>query len=56
MIVNVILGELETVKLLITLKKYPKAIGYTIDYLKGIGPSVCMCKIMLQGDYKPSRE
>lgn len=28
--------------------------GYTIDDLKGISPSICMHKIMLVDDYKPS--
>ncbi|MCH92746.1 hypothetical protein A2U01_0013689 [Trifolium medium] len=41
---------------LAVLKKYSEAIGYSIDDLKGISPSICMHKIMLEEDYKPSRE
>jgi len=50
------LGETETEKLLDVLRKYPKAIGYSIDDLKGINPSICMHKILLEEDYKPFRE
>lgn len=56
MIVNVSLEEFDTVKLINVLEKYPKAIWYTIDYLKGINSPVYMHKIMLEEDYKPSRE
>jgi len=47
-------GEIE--KLLKILKKYPKAIGYTIEDIKGINPSLCMHRILLKEDYKPSIE
>lgn len=53
-IVNASLDEVETEKLLYVLKKYPKAIGYTIDDIKGINPSLCMHRILLEEDYKPS--
>lgn len=56
MIVNASLGEEETEKLLVVLRKYPKATGYTINDMKDIILSVCMHKIMLEDDYKPSRE
>ena len=52
-IVNASLNEGETEKLLYVLKKYPKAIGYTIDDIKGINPLLCMHKILLEEDYKP---
>jgi len=55
-IVNASLNEVETEKLLYVLKKYPKAIGYTIDDIKGINPSLCMHRILLEEDYKPSVE
>ncbi|XP_039687849.1 uncharacterized protein [Medicago truncatula] len=55
-IVNASLDEVETEKLLYVLKKYPKAIGYTIDDIKGINPSLCMHRILLEDDYKPSIE
>lgn len=35
---------------------YPKAMGYTMDDLKGISLFICMHKIMLEDDYKTSRE
>ncbi|KEH22352.1 transmembrane protein, putative [Medicago truncatula] len=44
-IVNASLDEVETEKLLYVLKKYPKAIGYTIDDIKGINSSLCMHRI-----------
>ena len=55
-IVNASLNEGETEKLLNILKKYPKVIGYTIEDIKGINPSLCMHKILLEEDYKPSIE
>lgn len=38
------------------LKKYHTALGYNICDLKGINPSVCMHKIMLEEDSKSSIE
>ena len=35
------LTELEEQKLLEILKKYKEAIGWSIEYLKGISPSIC---------------
>jgi hypothetical protein len=55
-IVNASLNEGETEKLLNILKKYPKAIGYTIEDIKGINPSLCMHRILLEEDYKPCIE
>jgi len=52
-IVNANLNERETEKLLNILKKYPKAIGYTIEDIKGINPSLCIHRILLEEDYKP---
>jgi len=43
-------------KLLSVLKKHPKAIGYTTDDIKGLNPSLCMHRILLKEDYKPSIE
>lgn len=53
---NANLGKDETKKLLYVFKRYPKVIGYNIDNLKGISPFVCMHKILLKEDYKPSRD
>ena len=33
-----------------------KAIGYTLDDLKGIHPSLCMHRILMEDDHKPSIE
>jgi len=55
-IINVSLNEVETEKLLYVLKKYPKAIWYTIYDIKGINPSLCTHRILLEEDYKHSIE
>ena len=55
-IVNADLGQIETEKLLHVLRKYPTALGYNISDLKGISPSICMHRIMLEEDCKTSRE
>ena len=36
-----------------TLKKHRAAIGYTLDDLKGISPTICPHKIKLEKDAKP---
>jgi hypothetical protein len=43
-------------KLLDVLRKHKVAIGWTIEDIKGISPSVVMYKIHLEEDTKPSRE
>jgi hypothetical protein len=43
-------------KLLDVLREHKEAIGWTIDDIKGISPSVVMHKIHLEEDTKPSRE
>ena len=55
-IVNANLGQIETKKLLHVLRKYPTALCYNISDLKGISPSICMHRIMLDEDCKTSRE
>lgn len=55
-IVNAYLGQKETEQLLDVLRKYPTSIGYNIFDLKGINPSMCMHRIMLEEDSKTSRE
>ena len=47
------LSEHEEEKLLKTLKKHRAAIGYTLDDLKGISPTLCQHKIKLEKDAKP---
>ena len=44
-IISVNLSEHEEEKLLKTLKKHRAAIGYTLDDLKGISPTLCQHKI-----------
>jgi len=55
-IVSAELGKEETGKLLDVLKRYPDAIGYKINDLTGISPSVCTHRILLEEDSKTSRE
>ena len=46
----------EEQKLLENLKKYQESIAWSIDELKGISPSICMHKILLEENAKPSVE
>ncbi|CAM8916931.1 unnamed protein product [Rhodiola kirilowii] len=55
-IVGATLNEHETSKLLHVLKTNRKALGYSIDDLKGVSPSLCMHRINLEENAKPSRE
>ena len=43
-------------RLLNTLKKHRAAIGYTLDDLKGISPTLCQHKIKVEKDTKPVRD
>ena len=52
-IISANLSELEEERLLKTLKKHRAAIGYTLDDLKGISPTLCQHKIKLEKDAKP---
>ncbi|CAM8951771.1 unnamed protein product [Rhodiola kirilowii] len=55
-IVGATLNENETSKLVHVLKANKKALGYSIDDITGISPSLCMHRINLEEDVKPSRE
>ena len=55
-VIAVGLTELEEHKLLETLKKYKEAIAWSIEDLKGISPSICMHKILLEENAKTSIE
>ena len=44
--------EAEEQKLLVILRKYKEAIAWSIDDLKGISPSICMHKILLEDNAK----
>ena len=52
-IISANLSEQEEERLLKTLKKNRAAIGYTLDDLKGISPTLCQHKINLEADAKP---
>ena len=53
-IVSSALNQEQTKKLLTKLKLHRKAIGYTIHDLTGINPSVCMHRINMEDDHKPT--
>ena len=55
-IISAGLTELEEQKLLEILIKYKKAIAWSIDDLKGISPSICMRKILLEENTQTSIE
>ncbi|XP_078170268.1 uncharacterized protein LOC144564543 [Carex rostrata] len=55
-IVNAELDPDQTAKLLEKLKLHQGAIGYSINDLKGISPSICSHRIFLEDDHKPSVE
>ena len=55
-IILVGLTELEEQKLLEILRKYKEAIAWSIEDLKGISPSICMHKILLEENAKTSIE
>ena len=55
-IISVGLTKLEEQKLLEILKKYKEAIAWSIEDLKGISPSICMHKILLEENAKTSIE
>ena len=55
-IISAALTEIEEQKLLKILRKYKEAIAWSIEYLKGISPSICMHKILLNDDARNSIE
>ena len=55
-IISAALTESEEDKLLEILMKYKEAITWSIEDLKGISPSICMHKILLNDDIKTSIE
>ena len=44
---------MEDEKLLNILKEHKEAIGWSLDDIKGIKPSICMHRILLEEDSKP---
>ena len=55
-IISAVLTEIEEQKPLQILRKYKEAIAWSIEDLKGISPSSCMHKILLNDDAKTSIE
>ena len=55
-IISARLSDAEEQRLLKILKKHKESIAYSIEELKGISPSICMHKIMLEETSKPSVE
>ncbi|XP_050896934.1 uncharacterized protein LOC127103746 [Lathyrus oleraceus] len=52
-IINSSLKEVQEEKLIQVLKRYKGAIGWSIEDLKGINPTICMHKILMEDDQKP---
>ncbi|KAI3737146.1 hypothetical protein L2E82_27141 [Cichorium intybus] len=55
-IVSSKLSKDEEYELVHTLKRYKEVIGWTIADIKGLSPSLCMHKILMEEDFKPTRE
>ena len=55
-IISAALTEAEKQKLLVILRKYKEEIAWSIEDLKGISPSICMHKILLEDNAKTSIE
>ncbi|KAL7610709.1 hypothetical protein Lser_V15G12116 [Lactuca serriola] len=55
-IISTKLSTKEEEELVTTLKDYNDAIAWTIADIKELSPSLCMHKILMEEDYKPSRE
>jgi hypothetical protein len=56
MIISNKLSHEETQKLVTTLEKYRSVIGYSLNDMKGISPSLCTHRIPMDQDNKPARE
>ena len=52
-IISANLSEHEEERLLKLLRKHRAALGYTLDDLKGISPTLCQNKINMELDAKP---
>ncbi|KAL0416379.1 UNVERIFIED_CONTAM: hypothetical protein Slati_3469800 [Sesamum latifolium] len=55
-IISTKLSTLEEEKLIRVLREFREAIGCTIANIKGLSPSTCMHRILLEEGVKPSRE
>ena len=56
MIISASLTAAEEDKLLRVLKDHKDALSWSLAGLKGIRPSMCMHRILLEDDHKPSVE
>src|ERR1044072_4621044 len=52
-IISSTLTNLQEDKLLRVLRRYKSSLGWTIDDIKGISPSICMHKILLEQNVNP---
>ncbi|KAJ4724584.1 DNA-directed DNA polymerase [Melia azedarach] len=52
-IISASLSDLEEEKLIRVLRNYKASIGWTIADIKGISPSICMHKILMEENFKP---
>ena len=50
------LSQEETRKLVVVLERHKAAIGYSLQDLKGISPTLCTHRIPIDPDFSPSRE
>ena len=55
-IISASLTAIEEEKLLRVLRDHKQALGWSLTYLKGIRPSMCMHRILLEDGHKPSVE
>ncbi|XP_060673095.1 uncharacterized protein LOC132803722 [Ziziphus jujuba] len=55
-IISSALSEDQEAKLLEVLREHKTALGWTIADIKGISPSICMHKILMEEDHKPTVE
>jgi len=55
-IINASLDGTQIAKLLSVLRKHKGSTGYSIDDIKGISPSFCMHRIILDDEHHPSRQ
>ena len=55
-VISSTLSEKQESELLGVLRKHSSALGWTIADIKGISPSICMHKILMEEDHKPSIE
>ncbi|KAJ4720983.1 DNA-directed DNA polymerase [Melia azedarach] len=52
-IISASLSELEEEKLLRVLRDHKAALGWSISDIKGISPSICMHKILMEANFRP---